>query len=44
MLLDNELLLEAVALINSKEDQIAEIESDTTCIPGDCWGCGFGVA
>jgi hypothetical protein len=41
MLLENELLLEAVALINSKEDQIAEIEADMTYTPG-CSMCGYG--
>jgi hypothetical protein len=41
MLLENEVLLEAVDLVNSQEDQIAELESDMTCTE-DCSFCGFG--
>ena len=40
-LLESELLLEAVALVNSKEDQIAQVESDMTYTPG-CSMCGYG--
>ena len=41
MLVENELLLEAIALINYNEDQIAEIESDMTYATG-CGMCGYG--
>ena len=41
MLVENELLLEAVALINSQEDQIEQIETDDF-ITTDCSFCGYG--
>ena len=41
MLVENELLFEAVALINSKEDQIAQIETDEFTTT-DCTFCGYG--
>jgi hypothetical protein len=41
MLLENELLFEAEALINSNEEVIAQVESELNFKP-DCWGCGYG--
>lgn len=41
MLLENELLFEAEALINSKEEEIAKVESDLNFTPG-CSMCGYG--
>lgn len=41
MLLENELLLEAVALVNSKETEIAQLQSDVNCASG-CGICGYG--
>ena len=42
MLLENEVLLEAAALINSKEEEIAQVESDLDVTPGGCSMCGYG--
>lgn len=41
MLIEDGLLLEAVDLINSKEDQIEQIETDEF-VTTDCGFCGFG--
>lgn len=41
MLLENEMLLEAAALINSKEAEISRLESDVKCASG-CGICGYG--
>ncbi|MFV0469710.1 MAG: hypothetical protein ACK5MK_12380 [Dysgonomonas sp.] len=41
MLLENELLFEAEALINSNEEEIAQVESDLNFNPG-CSICGYG--
>lgn len=43
MLLENEVLLDAIALLNSQEDKIELIESDVTYDSYSCRGCGFGV-
>jgi hypothetical protein len=40
MLLENEVLLEAMELISSKEDQIDQVEIYT---PGGCSACGYGA-
>lgn len=40
-MLENELLVEAVALVNSKKEEIAQVESDLNYIPG-CSMCGYG--
>lgn len=42
MLLENELLFEAEALINSNEEVIAQVESDLNFVPG-CTMCGYGT-
>ena len=41
MLLENEVLLEAEALVNSNEEEIAQVESDLDSIEG-CAMCGYG--
>ncbi|MDR2041098.1 MAG: hypothetical protein LBP98_02115 [Tannerella sp.] len=42
MSLENELLLEAEVLINSKAEEIAQVESELSLVPGGCSGCGYG--
>lgn len=41
MLLENELLFEAEALVNSKKEEIDQVESDLNFTPGCCM-CGYG--
>ncbi len=40
-MLNNELLLDAVALVNSNEAEIALLQADVECASG-CGICGYG--
>ncbi len=40
-MLTNDLLLDATALVNSKESEIAQLQSDVNCASG-CGICGYG--
>ena len=40
-MLNNELLLDAVALVNSSEAEIAQLQADVECASG-CSICGYG--
>jgi hypothetical protein len=40
-MLNDELLLDAVALVNSKKEELAQLQSDVESASG-CGMCGFG--
>ena len=40
-MLNNELLFDAVALVNSNEAEIAQLQADVECASG-CGICGYG--
>lgn len=40
-MLNNELLIDATALVNSNEAEIAQLQSDVECASG-CGICGYG--